>query len=88
MAAQGGSQIATKEELGFTSRDSWNSFQAFLTNYLAFNSDVMELLLALASLKSFDLESASKLKESSLVRQLDKSVNLLDTQMSREEQGQ
>lgn len=29
---------------------------AFMTNYLAFNSDVMELLLAIASLKSFDLE--------------------------------
>ena len=49
----------------------------------------MELLLALASLKCFELESASKLKESSLVRQIDKSINLFETtNISQEEQGQ
>ena len=39
------------------------TFHAFFVKYLAFNSDIMELLLSLASLKCFEMKQATKYKE-------------------------
>jgi len=62
-------------------------FQGFFVKYLAFNSDVMELLLTLASLTCFEMELARKTKDTNFVRQLDRDTPLLDAQ-PEQEQGQ
>ena len=53
--------IASFQELGFADQNAFNEFQNFFKSYLAYNSDIMELLLALASLGCFQLEPARKI---------------------------
>ena len=48
--------IATWESLGFKDVTAWEEFQLFFTNYIAYNSNVVELLLSLATLKSFTMQ--------------------------------
>ena len=43
-----------------------------MTQYLAFNNDIMELLLTLSSLKCFNMEPATKFKDSNLSHMLNK----------------
>ena len=50
--------IATFKDLNFDTQGEFKEFKDFLTKYLAFSSDIMELLLALASLKCFPVEPA------------------------------
>ena len=78
---------ATFQELGFPDKESFMKFQEFFVKYLAFNSDVMELLLTLASLTCFKMELAKKSKDTNFVRQLDRDAPLLDMQPDQE-QGQ
>ena len=40
-----------------------NEYHRFLVKYLAYNGDMMELILALASLKCFEMEQVVKSKE-------------------------
>lgn len=48
-----GETMAAFQDLGFNDRAQWVHFQTFLTKYLAYTSDIMEVILALASLKCF-----------------------------------
>ena len=48
-----GEVMAAFSDLGFKERADWVFFQSFLTKYLAYTSDIMEVILALASLKCF-----------------------------------
>ena len=47
-----------------------------LKTYLAFNSDIMELLLAMASLKCFEFELRTKKTEFNLLQRLERQTAL------------
>ena len=47
--------IASWESLGVKNEVAWEEFKLFFTNYIAYNSNVIELLLSLATLKSFPM---------------------------------
>ena len=51
--------IAHWETLGFQDKHEWAAFQEFFTNYIAFNSNVMELLLSVGTLKAFPMVPVS-----------------------------
>ena len=59
-------------DLGFKDKASWTEFQSFLTKYLAFTSDIMELILSLASLKCFSMEPCHRHNEMNLLQRLEK----------------
>ena len=48
-----GETMAAFQDLGFKDKVQWAQYQTFLTKYLAYTSDIMEVILALASLKCF-----------------------------------
>ena len=53
-------------------------FQEFFTKYLAFNGDVIELLLSMASLKCFEIQPAKKHKDTNLTERIEKLTNLAE----------
>ena len=64
--------ILNYQALGFVDQVAFDEFKGFLIHYLAFNNDIMELLLTLASLRCFDLEPKEKFKDSNLSHRLSK----------------
>ena len=64
--------VASYQSLGFKDSTSFEEFKTFVTQYLAFNNDIMELLLTLSSLRCFDLEPKKKFKDSNLSQKLSK----------------
>ena len=48
--------------LGVKDEVAWEEFKLFFTNYIAYNSNVIELLLSLATLKSFPMVQTNSSK--------------------------
>ena len=70
-AHKAGEPVASYADLGFPSKQAFNEFNAFLSRYLAYNSDIMEMFLALASLKCFPMEPCHQHNELNLLQRLD-----------------